>query len=108
MDIDTIRPATFGEFLRALTLSHGLVDEHGRASPERLSERLIGRGIQATPRGVRAWFNGERAPRIGRMERVLDELGVHGEERLLAYSLAGLVEQDDPPALDETTATAAS
>lgn len=95
----------FGDFLRSRAIAFRCVDESGAASAAMLAEHLVRCGIPTTVRAVESWFYAERAPRIGRMARVLDELGVHGEDRLLAYRLAARVEADhvdvsghsDPP-----------
>lgn len=87
---------TFGDLLRSRALVFGLTDDKGSASAERLAGFLAARGVRATTRAVESWFHGERAPRIGRMELVLDALGVHGDERLTAYRLAARVEVDSP------------
>lgn len=88
----------FGDWLRARARALGIVDEQGNATAEVLAERFKLRGIAVKPRTVQAWFVGERAPRIGTMELVLDDLAVHGEDRAIAYSLAARVEQGDPTA----------
>jgi hypothetical protein len=87
---------SFGDLLRARAVALGLVNERGSADSARLSAYLMDvRGIRAcTKRAVESYFNGERAPRIGKMELILDALDVHGEDRLLAYRLAGRVESE--------------
>jgi hypothetical protein len=89
-----------GDFLRSRAIAFGCVDDHGAASAALFASHLSSCGIATTTRAVESWFYAERAPRIGRMERILDELGVHGDDRLLAYRLAARVEQDvtDEPA----------
>jgi hypothetical protein len=85
-------PATLGELLRERAARIALVDEKGAASAERLAEYLDERGVRCTVRSVESWFRGERAPRYGKMEMVLDALDVYGEDRLLAYHLAAVLD----------------
>lgn len=88
-------PATFGDLLRARAVLLGLTDKAGAASIDRVSEYLTASGVAgAGSSAVRSWFVGERVPRRGRMELLLDRLGVTGELRLLAYRLAAAVEPE--------------
>lgn len=88
-------PATFGGLLRTRAVALGLVSDNGTPSIDRLSQFLTARGVTgSSASAVRSWFMGERVPRRGRMELVLDELGVHGDLRLLAYRLAARVEPE--------------
>lgn len=94
--------SSFGDFLKARAVLLGLVGEDGHASAQRVADRLTAGGIPVKVRTVESWFWNERAPRIGRMELILDELSVHGDLRALAYKLAARVDLDDPPPiLDE-------
>lgn len=94
-------PTTFGSLLRARAAVLGLVSDDGAASIDRVSQFLSARNVTgAGPSAVRSWFMGERVPRRGRMELVLDELGVHGDLRLLAYRLAARVEPESAVVAD--------
>ncbi len=88
--------STLGNLLRSRAVLFDLGDEKGGASAERLAGFLTDRKIPVMERTVESWFLGERRPRQGRMERVLDALGVHGDDRLEAYRLAARVGIADP------------
>jgi hypothetical protein len=87
-------PTTLGDLLRRRAAGLALIDEQGGADPERLAHYLTSRGIRCTPRSIDSYFRGERAPRIGKMELILDALDVHGDDRLLAYRLAARTDLD--------------
>lgn len=92
-------PSSFGELLRARAQRLDLADAG------QLADYLATRKIRCTKRSIASYFNGERAPRIGKMELILDALDVHGDDRLLAYRLAALVEQDSADTSHTTSDT---
>lgn len=87
-------PSSFGELLRWRAQRLDLVSSTGAADAARLAEYLGSRKIDCSKRSIESYFNGERAPRIGKMELIMDALDVHGDDRLLAYRLAARVERD--------------
>lgn len=80
--------STFGDLLRERAVRLQLVNAAGNGDAERLAGYLVSRGIKTSPRAVASYFNGERAPRIGKMELILDALDIYEADRTLAYKLA--------------------